>query len=325
VNQSLTNEQTIIKYLLNELSEEDETRFEEAYLKDARLFELVQAMEEELTEDYVQGHISGRERQSFERHYLASDQRRAKIEAARQLTQVCRLKLHAQAGSDDRLAPKFSSLRSQLQLLAKQLLTPGFGVAAAVSLLLGLVLIIGWLWSRRLLIAINEQPAAIEQRAEKSEPRKSEQSIDLTEKTENPGPPPTRLKQEQAKSQASRNQIYSLVLTPGIRTIGSPGRAVISTHTKFVDLRVNLERQEATNLSSCRVTVRTVEGGREIWKQEGIKLQQSRSVPYVVVRVPANNFKAVGGQDFTLTLGAKTAEGLGYEELGSYYFQVIGN
>ena len=85
------NDQTIIQYLLNDLPEEDGMRLEEVYLGDESLYERLRALEEELIEDYVKGYLSGRERELFERHYLASEQRRARIETARQLVQVCAL------------------------------------------------------------------------------------------------------------------------------------------------------------------------------------------------------------------------------------------
>ena len=128
--------------------------------------------------------------------------------------------------------------------------------------------------------------------------------------------------QERARSQASKNQIVLLALTPGIRSVNKPDSAVISIHTRFVELWVGLEKQEATNLRSYRAVVKTVEGDRKIWTQEGIKPQRLKSAHYVVVRIPASRFKTAKARDFTLTIGALTAGGKDYEELESYYFQV---
>jgi hypothetical protein len=89
------SDRSIIRYLLNELSEEDEARFEAAYLEDGGLFEQVRDLEEELIEDYVKGHLTGRERRLFEQHYLASEHRRARIDAARQLVYVCSVESQA--------------------------------------------------------------------------------------------------------------------------------------------------------------------------------------------------------------------------------------
>lgn len=326
MKQTFGGDQTIIGYLLNELSAEDQARFEEAYIRDGSLFERIQALEEELIEDYVKGDLSGHERQRFERHYLASDQRRARIETARQLIQVCSLKAPAQTAADDRV-----SLRSHLRSLAKRRLAPAFGVAAALLLLLGTALFIELLRLRGQLATVSEERAAIKRRAEESErwlvyereqlTEERKRSIALREKLENLNSQLDRLGQERARSQASKNQIVLLALSPGVRDINKPDRAVISAHTSFLELRVSLE-QEATNPRFYRAAVKTVDGDREIWAQEGIKPQRRKSTRYVIVRVPADRFKAAGAQDFMLTLDALTVGRKDYEELESYYFQV---
>src|SRR5262245_34410183 len=333
VKQPFDSDQTIIRYLLNELSAEDQARFEEAYLSDGSLFEKVRALEEERIEEYVKGDLSGRERGRFERHYLASDQRRARIEAARELVQVCSPKAPAQAVADDRIEGKVFSLRWRLRSLVKPRPAPVFGVAVALLSLLGAGLVIELLKLRGQLAAVNEQRTAIERRAEESERRlvyqreqlteERKQSAELREKLENLNSQLDRLERERAESQASNNQIVFLALTPGVRNINKPDRAVMSVHTSFVALRVELERQESITPRSYRAVVKTVDGEREIWTQEGIKPQRRKSAQYVVVRVPADRFKATGAQDFTLTIGALTAGGKDYEELEIYYFQVV--
>jgi len=337
------SDQTITSYLLNELSEEDQERFEEAYLSDPDLFEQVQALEEELIEDYVKGDLSGQERRRFERHYLASDQRRARIEAARELLRVCSLKTAAQnaAGApaqtdgDDRIKGKFFSLRSRLRSLVALRPAPVFGVAVALLSLLGAGLGIELLRMQGQLAAVSEERAAIERRAEESERRlvhereqldqERKQGVELREKLENLNNQLDRLGRERVGSRASDNQIVFLPLTPGVRNIDNPNRAVLSAHTNFVGLLIELERQEAANLRSYRAVVKTFEGEREIWTQEGIKPQRRKSAQYVVVRVPADRFKETGAQDFNLKLDALAAGGKNYEELDVYYFQVTAN
>jgi hypothetical protein len=126
----------------------------------------------------------------------------------------------------------------------------------------------------------------------------------------------------QTNSQAPKNQIVFLALTPGVRSIIKPDMAIIYPNTNFVELRVELEERESPPPRSYRAVVKAVDGNREIWTQEGIKLRRRNSARYVIVRAPAGRFKAARAQDFTLTLDALTAGGKGYEELESYYFQV---
>jgi len=322
VKQTFGNDQTIIRYLLNELPEEDQARFEDAYIRDGSLFEQVQALEEELIEDYVKGELSGDERHRFERHYLASDQRRARIGTTKQLVRVCSLKSPAQTVADDRIENSFFSPPSPLRLLAKLRLAPVFGVAAILLLLLVAGLVIDLLRLRGQLATVTEERAAIERRAEESERRLVHERGQLTQERKQSIALQEKLEQERAGSQASKNQIVFLALTPGIRSVNKTDKAVISDRTSFVELWVEFEKQEATNLRSYRAVVKTVEGDREIWTREGIKPQRRKSAHYVVVKIPANRFKTAAAQDFTLTLGALTAGGKDYEELESFYFQV---
>jgi anti-sigma factor RsiW len=343
VKRTFGSDQTITSYLLNELSEEDQERFEEAYLRDPGLFEQVQALEEELIEDYVKGDLSGQERRSFERHYLASDQRRARIEAASELLRVCSVKGAAQTAAetgrqtaaDVRIEGKFFSLRSRLRSLVALRPAPVFGVAVALLSLLGAGLGIELLRLRGQLAAVSEEREGIERQTEESErrlvhereqlARERQQGVELREKLENLYRQSAQLELARAGSQASKYQTVSLALTPVARNFDNPDRAVLSARTSLVKLRLELERQEAANLRSYRAVVKTADGDREIWTQDGIKPRGRKSSQYVVVRVPADRFKASGKRDFSLTLYALTAGGKDYEEFEFYSFQVIAN
>ena len=335
MQRSFGSDQTITSYLLNELSEEDQERFEEAYLSDPSLFEQVQALEEELIEDYVKGDLSGQERRRFERHYLASDQRRTRIEAARELLRVCSLKAAPQSAADDRIKGKFFSLRSRLRSLVTARPAPVFGVAVAILSLLGAGLGIELLRLQGQLAAISEERSAVERRAEESERRlvhereqlteERKQGVQLRQKLEDIYGQLARSEPGRAGSQASQNQIVFLALTPNVRNIDNTARAILSAHTRFVELRVELESQEAANLRFYRAIVKTDEGDREIWKQDGIEPRRRKSAQYVVIRVPADRFKATGAQDFNLTLDALTAGGKDYVEFENYNFRVTAN
>jgi hypothetical protein len=327
------NDQTIIQYLLNALSAEDKLRFEEAYLEDEILYEWLQVLEEELIEDYARGDLSGRNRQLFERHYLASEQRRARIEDARQLLHVCSVNSPAETAAGDRIDDKFFSIHSWFRLFAKQHLTLGLGVATALLLILGVGLVIELLRLQGRLAAISEERAAIEQRAEDANRQLAQQREHLIEERKQTSTLREklgdalnrldRLEQEPDRSQSSKNRIVFLALEPGVRDINKPETAAISADTEFVELRVTLLKQGAAIPGAYRAVVKTVDGGEEIWGLEGIKPRQTGSAQYVVVRVPADRFRAVDGQDFTVRLSARSVGVGDYEELESCYFQVI--
>jgi hypothetical protein len=328
VKQTTHSDQMIIRYLLNDLPAEDEARFEEAYLRDGGLLERVQSLEEDLIEDYVKGDLSDYERQRFERHYLASTPRRARVETARQLVHLCSLPSTAHVAAPDAIGSRLFSLHAHLRRLMRQPLALGFGVATALLLVLGSVLIIEVLRLRGRVTAISEERAALVERTGEAERqladergRLSEERTQITVLRERLGDVVSqldRLKQESA--QTSKDQIVYLALEPGSRDLKNPDSAVIFPYTNFVVLRVDIERQETRNPRPYRAILKTVEGGKEIWTQE-VKPRQSRAIQYVVVRVPADRFRSSGEQDFMLTLSAR-AEGNDYEEFENCYFQV---
>lgn len=76
----------IRKYLLGNIKVEDEMRkIEERLMFDDDYFEEILMQEEELIQDYVDGHLSADERRRFEKHFFISEERRSKIEFARAL------------------------------------------------------------------------------------------------------------------------------------------------------------------------------------------------------------------------------------------------
>jgi hypothetical protein len=332
VKQPTHSDQTIIRYLLNELSEEDGVSFEDAYLENEGLFERVRAVEEELIEDYVKGDLSGRQRRFFERHYLATGQRRARVETARKLVHVCSLESPAKTAKGRRDGSRFSFVSWRLRLSERQYQALGFGVAAALVLIVGLASVNELRRLQGRLAAVSEERAGLERRALEAEQRMARERKQLAEERQqgialraelgDVSRRLDRLEEERARSQR-KNQVVLLALSPGVREVNKPDRAVISAETELVELRAMLEKQETTRQRSYRAAVKTVDGGREIWSREGIKPRQTRSAQYVDVRVPAEHFRAAQGRDFMLILSAPAEGGGGYEELENCYFQVI--
>jgi hypothetical protein len=79
------NDQQIIRYLLHEAGEEELSMMEERLLSDVSFFDLVASIEDEMIMQYVRGEMEPDLKQRFEKSYLASPERRARIESARQL------------------------------------------------------------------------------------------------------------------------------------------------------------------------------------------------------------------------------------------------
>jgi hypothetical protein len=331
VERTIQNDQTIVRYLLNELSSEDQERFEADFLEDEVLFEQVRAVEEELIEDYVKGELSGRERQLFERHYLASEQRRARVNAARHLIQVCSSQSSVSADIAAQSRRDYFFLRTWLHAFLKQPLALGFGTAAALLLLIGLGLAIELTRLRGQATIASEERVVLARRNEEFErqladrdqqlERERQKNADLQKKLGEVNSRTVQPVSVPVLSQTSNDQVVYLALAPGIRDLNKPDRAIISSENKFVELRITLERQEKP--ATYRAVVKTIEGNREIWSENGLKLRQTRAAQYLVLRVPADRFSAVKAQYFVLTVLGSVARGKSYEEIESYPFEVV--
>jgi anti-sigma factor RsiW len=79
------SEREMVKYFLGQLSPDQERQIEECYFANEELFDRLQAIKEELIDDYLQGKLSDEMHQLFERNFLASPARRQQVEFARSL------------------------------------------------------------------------------------------------------------------------------------------------------------------------------------------------------------------------------------------------
>ena len=84
----LNSETLIARYLLGELPEEQQVEIEDRAFADKSYLASITAVENDLIDEYVRNELSGAERQRFEKQFLASAERRKRVEFARALTGV---------------------------------------------------------------------------------------------------------------------------------------------------------------------------------------------------------------------------------------------
>lgn len=75
-----TDEKTIRQYLLGELGEAEMSRFEERLMTDDELFEMLPVIEDELIDEAAAHELSAEEQSRFDQYFLASPDRRARLE-----------------------------------------------------------------------------------------------------------------------------------------------------------------------------------------------------------------------------------------------------
>ena len=92
-------QQSLIRYLLGDLEEEERRCIEEHLLRDHAYYQLLLVTEDELIDSYVAGELSGRELEQFETHFLRPPQRLEKVEFARALQTMVSERAGAEAGA----------------------------------------------------------------------------------------------------------------------------------------------------------------------------------------------------------------------------------
>src|SRR5580765_4200045 len=82
------DELLLVKYLLGDLSQEEQVQVEDRAFADPDYLVMLQAVEVDLIDAYVNGDLSPAERRGFERQFLVSPERRKKVAFARDLARV---------------------------------------------------------------------------------------------------------------------------------------------------------------------------------------------------------------------------------------------
>src|SRR4026209_46955 len=85
---SVNNETLIARYLLGELPEEQQVEIEDRAFSDKDYLASITAVENDLIDEYVRGELSIADRQRFETRFLASAERRKRVEFATALRTV---------------------------------------------------------------------------------------------------------------------------------------------------------------------------------------------------------------------------------------------
>jgi hypothetical protein len=318
----LNSEKLIAQYLLGELPEEQQVEIEDRAFADKEYLASITAVENDLIDEYVHDEMPEAMRRKFESRFLASAERRKRVEFARALTRV----------SAEHVAKKVSvavSWRDSLDAFFASLNPVArFAVAAVVLLALvgGAALVIETLRLRSRLTALQaenqsrqnlEQQVELQRRRneelnarlnqEKQQREQSEESLRLLSETANDTTP------------APRPIIASLTLLPGIsRGGGNTPVLVMASDARLVRLQIGIDPEE--QYKTFAVDLRSV-AGRHVWTRENLTARTRREARSIILTLPATALKA---GDYELKLSGVT-DGGASEDIGFYYFDVRKN
>ena len=299
-------------YLLNNLSEEERSQFEERLMteKSDELFRQLLGVEDELIDDYAHASISEPDRKRFESHFLSSPERRQKLSFSRALDLYIRR----------HRSPWWSSFLSFFSL-SNPTLRPALAAAALL-----LAAIVAWpvfdAWrkgqSSEEIRVEEKRPAATETPgAAVSQP--SPQDNVATDRTPEPTPPPANRPQPpplERKAGPVAPRIAATVFSGGVRSGGQTNRITPRPNEKAVRVRIILKEDR---YPSYRAEITTVDSRDALPPQDGLKAVGKGSRRAVFLRVPFAQYSA---GDYDVTLKGRTPEGE-LEDVGSYSFRVL--
>jgi len=280
-------EHNMTRYLLGELSEQEQAALEEKYFSDPQVFNEVLRIESELVDAYARGQLSTEMRDRFEQSYLKHPARRERVEFARALT--------------TRIDERETSPQSAQRVSWKQRLLAVVGgqrpaLRFATALVVVLIVLAGvWLFvntrRKQQREAAQIQPAQTPQQTPQDH---EERAAQIPPETPKPSP-----------NSNSAPSIVSLALTVGgVRGAeGGPTQTLVIPHDT-TQAQISLDLKD-DSYPHYRISLRKI-GGPEIFTQTNIRPHSTKAGPRFVFKVPASRLTS---GDYALTLGGITPEG----------------
>ena len=319
----INNEKLISRYLLGELPEEQQVEIEDRAFSDKDYLAGITTVENDLIDEYVRGELSAADRQRFETRFLASAERRKRVEFAKALRNVV----------SESTAPEKKvihdvrrwSWRDSLYAFLNGL-NPAVRlafVAAAILLIVGAawLFVETWRLQRQVnrLQAEKQSGQGLQQALDAERKRNEELNARLNQEKQQREQTDESLRQLTETPEATKPAppvFASLTLLPGLsRGGGQKPNLDLSNDVRLVRLQIGIDPEE--QYKSFAVELRTL-AGRQVWNRENLAARTRRSSRAVGLTLPATVLKS---GEYELRLRGLT-EGGGSEDVGFYYFNV---
>jgi hypothetical protein len=300
------DDELMIKYLLGDLSEEEQVEIEQRFLKDPAYLEQLQALEAELNDEYVRGELGARDQERWAQRFSTSGEWRGRVDFARTLLSAGE---HLPTMTTSQPKVRAASLRLQ-----KPVLIWGLATAFLVVIVASSWLVLENSRLRGRLERMQAEQRTSEQQAQELQRQVAEQRLRGDQFAE-------QLQRENDQKQLSSvlkgsPALLSFILMPGAgRGIDPSTTLAIPPNTQLVGLRLYLEG--ANPYKSYRTELRTSDD-KLVWSREGLAPQQTRQGQEVVLSLPAPILDAGG---YEVTLQGVVAKGQ-TENVGYYSFTV---
>ncbi len=324
------------RYLLGELSEQEQSQLEEGYFENDARFERLLAVKHDLIDAYARGDLTGDKRERFERHFLASAARRQHVDEAKEfISAVSANSLNEAIVNVTSNASTESSDALWWRSISKHFAFHPLVLRGAVVAIVLVALAGSWLLVRQVQ----------QQRVEGDRPQHEEASRRPHEEKggQTVAPPVNENSPELARNNAtnlsnnrqpanstivpqpgtvnkqstqpSSAQVASVFLVPfSSRGDSDSNSLLLRPDTRAVRLHLALKGDDYRRYD---VVMRTLEG-EQVFHRRVRKARSSAAGKSVTLTLDPAVFRR---QDYIATLNGLTAEGK-LETIGDYYFRV---
>ena len=300
------DEALLQKYLLGDLSEQEQVVVEDRAFADPAYLGALEGVEADLIDAYVRGELPQAGRRKFERRFLTSPQRRNKVEFARALAAVA-----AESKPVSFRLPERPSVWQALRNLF-QASHPALRFAAGFA---ALMVAAGASWLAMQSVSMRSRLAELEAQSREMQVRDQALRQQLSEE------------QARAASLAAQSQkpsgeaqqpslLASLVFLPGLSRAGtSVQQLVLNSTAQLVHIEIQLEPRD--EFPRFRAELRT-RGGEDVLTRSNVPMRRINSGNSVTFDLPAN---ALPPGEYELALkGISDAQ---TTDIGYYYFRVV--
>ena len=298
------DERSMVRYLLGDLSAEEEARTEDRAFADKDYMAALDAAEADLIDAYVRGELSQAERRGFESRFLTSPQRRRKVEFARNLARV----------ADESAAAEGVSLKRPPAWLSLMGMFRGWNPALQFALgLAALVAVAGASWFMVENRSIRSQMAAIETQRRDLETRQAELQRQLGQEQNRASALAEEL---QKRPTPGAPAVASLVLLPGLsRAETTRAQLALKPVEQLAHIEILLEARD--DYPRFTAELRTGRGD-EVLTRSNLSRRRTAAGYVVGFDVPTSALEAA---EYELTLKGVSSDGRA-QDLGFYYFSV---
>jgi hypothetical protein len=323
------------RYLLGELPELERSQLADRYFVDEELFDELLDVENELLGHYVRKQLSPAESKRFSQYLGQLPDGASKLATAYALMEAANELREVPASSADAVRLPFDEVvyaaTSRWHVLRQWLFADHHvlryaTVVVLIALIAGLSYLSVTKWRlRRDSERLRAERSQSDQNQARLPPETAPQQ-DRTAKPERSTQPEENLaqsrQQEQRSVRPSANKrresgnvaLSSLILTPALRSGGTPDSLVLSPETKTISLIIPIPQEE--RIASYRAVLQTT-SGRVILSDVRLRPRPSNGAA-VSLRLPASQMT---NETHKLTLLGKAADGI--DVAHDYYFKVV--